>query len=274
MKKWIMRIGILLVIILCTACSLEDYKNMSEIEQDKDEIDKELEKEIPKMTEQQEEVFRSYGLTEEEIEKMKIKGLSVREKSFVDTAILMLNYLEEKYEEKFQVVGGDIPGLLTNKFWIAAEACEGDYAGEQFEVGYYDGYGFRDGYMAVVKQEEACEALIKLIQGVVSEFLIFLDISGEYGDEITFNITGDELLKLVEYSYTIVLTNPELSEEEFNKISENIEKVLEENGVSSSGSVRYINEEINPNITEDELYELGEKKDDFFKWNYFISTYR
>jgi hypothetical protein len=225
------------------------------------------------MTEQQEEIFRTYGLSDEEIEKMKKDGLSFGAQGFVDTALMMLNYLEEKYDEKFKVVGGSTPGLLSDEYWIKAEACEGEYAEEKFDVYYWGEDGYTDGYIALLKQEEAAEALEKLLLSKFSNILIFSSISGEYGNELRLDNTGEEMLKIVDYKFNIITTDSELSEVEFTKLSKAIEKLLEDNNVSSTGLVRYLDGPVDLNMTNEDLNRLLDNVD-VFRWNNYIRTDR
>lgn len=279
------------MIVLCTGCNgtsaqqadlskqsnkktevQTDGEKTAEDKQSNKETENQSEGEKTKMTAQQEEVFRSYGLTDEEIEKMKKEGLDYKEQSFADTAIMMLNYLEHKYSEKFTVVGGDIPGIFSHEYWITAEALDGEHAGEKFDVYYLGERGYKDGYITLLKQEEACEALKKLIQSKFRDVLIFPSLSGEYGDEIALADTGEEMLKKVEFGYNIIITSSVTSEEKFHEIADSIAKLLEDNGVSSSGGVRYLKGTIDPDLSVEDFNLLLEN--DSFQWNDYISTVR
>jgi hypothetical protein len=184
----------------------------------------------------------------------------------------MLNYLEKKYSEKFKVVGGDIPGIFSHEYWITAEALEGEHAGEKFDVYYLGERGYKDGYITLLKQEEACNALKKLIQSKFSDVLIFPSLSGEYGDELSLDSTGEELLKTVFYYYNIVISDPKISsEEEFLIFTEDIIKFLEENHIKSDGPVRYLKGSVDPNMSEDDFDKLLDKED-AFQWSDYIRT--
>jgi hypothetical protein len=223
------------------------------------------------MTERQEAVFRSYGLEEERIAKMKEEGLNYKEESFVDAAIMMLDYLEEKYEESFEVVGGDIPGILSDEYWITAQALEGEYAGERFEVYFRGKEDFTDGYITLLKQDEACEAFIKLLKNNFSNILVFPYVEGEYGNELTLDNTGEELIKIVDYGFNIIVTDTDITEEEFKKMSDSIQILLEEYYVKSSGLVRYLKEPVNPNMTADDMDGMLHNLE-VFRWNEYIES--
>lgn len=271
MKKWLMGVWIALFITLYAGFSENTFLKTRGLNQSSRRTENQSDKEKSKMTEQQEEVLRSYGLPDEEIERMKREGLSYKEQSFVDTAVMMLNYLEKKYGEKFQVVGGDIPGILSDEYWITAEALEGAQAGEKFDVYYLGENGYTDGYTALLKQEEACTALNKLIQKEFSNVLIFSSVSGEYGGELTPDNTGEELLKTVYYDYNIIITDSDMTEEKFNQLSESIKKLLDDNNVNSSGVVRYLNVPADPDMTAGDFEELLNNLA-AFRWNNFISS--
>jgi hypothetical protein len=115
--------------------------------------------------------------------------------------------------------------------------------------------------------------LEKLLLSKFSNVLIFSYVSGEYGSELTLDNTGEEMLKIVEYDYNIIITDSELSEVEFTKLSDAIEKLLEDNDVSSSGLVRYLDGSVDPNMTTEDLNRLLDNVD-VFRWNNYIRTDR
>lgn len=271
MKKWLMGVWITLLITLCVGCSENTSQKTNGLKESNSEAENHSDEEKPEMTVRQEEVFRSYGVSDEKLEEMKRDGLSYQEQSFVDTAIMMLDYLEEKYDEKFQVVGGDIPGILSDEYWITAEASEGEYTGVKFDVYYYGENGYRDGYITLLKQKEACEALKELILSKFSDVLIFPSMTDEYGSELTLDNTGEQMLKIVSYYCDFVIINPDMSEKKFNEISEAIEKYLNDNDVFASGSVLYLKEPVDIDMSSDDLSKLL-KKNDALQWSYYLSS--
>lgn len=248
----------------------------NEITNDKVNTEPEVEEEEGvEMTEQQEAVFRSYGLEEERISMMKEKGLSYKEQSFVDNAILMLDYLEEKYGETFEVVGGDIPGILSDEYWITAQAPQGKYAGERFQVYYRGKAGFTDGYIKLLKEDEAVGALKDLIHEKFSDVYVSAEIYGEYGSEITLDMTGEQLLYIVQYGVSLIFTAPDMTEEAFLRRVEEIQTYLDDNDVFSSGSVFCFYDDIDPNMSDSEIMHLidsGFETKDVYKWSEYIST--
>lgn len=227
------------------------------------------------MTEQQEAIFRSYGLSEEETTKMKEEGMNYKQQSFVDTAVIMLNYLEEKYGETFEVVGGDIPGILSDEYWITAQACEGEYAGKEFDVYYRGKAGCTDGYIKFLKEDEAVEALKNLINEKFSDVYVSAEVYGEYGNEITLEMKGEQLLHTVSYRYDLVFTAPDMTEEAFLQKVEEIVTYLDNYDVFSSGHVFCFIEEIDPEMSENEIISLIENSygtSNVYKWSEYIST--
>jgi len=230
--------------------------------------------ETAEMTKQQEEVFRSYGLSEEEITKMKEKGLDYKQQSFADTAIIMLTYLEEKYGESFEVVSGDIPGVLSDEYWITAQASDGAHAGEEFDVYYRGNEGCTDGYIGILKEEEACEAFERLIKEKISNVQVFSEITGEYGSEITLEMTGDQLLLEVTYSFTIVITDPDMTEEEFNQKADEIETFIGDSCLHSMGGVYCFVNKVESDLTMNEVDDIIEDDNKLVvKWGRGIVTY-
>jgi hypothetical protein len=227
------------------------------------------------MTERQEAVFRSYGLEEERIAKMKEEGLNYKEQSFVDTAIIMLDYLEEKYGETFEVVGGDIPGILSDEYWITAQALEGEHAGERFEVYFRGEAGCTDGYINILKEDEAVEALKNLMHEKFNDVYVSAEITGEYGKDVTVDMTGEQLLNIVSYAYDLIFTAPDMTEEAFLERAEEIETYLDDNDVFSSGNIFCFVNEIEPEMSDDEIMNLIEENagtNNVVKWYDYIST--
>jgi hypothetical protein len=234
------------------------------------------EEEKKEMTKQQEDILRSYGLSEEEIARQKENGMDYGTQSFVDTAIIMLNYLEEKYNEKFQVAGGYIPGLFEHEYCIEAEACEGEFAGEKFNV-YYGENGCRDGYIVYKKQEEACEVLRELIQEEFPKVQVFASVKGEYGDEITLEMTGEQILHIIDYDYVMLIANPSMTEEELKQIASQIKAFLDVKKIFSGGGVYCVANPVDSNLTEEEVIKLlfpqGDNEKTYI-WREYIATFK
>lgn len=251
MKRWISGICIVLVIALSAGCGNNSPQKTNEVDKENNQTTNQSDEEKSEMTEQQEEIFRSYGLSEDEIDRMKKEGLDYKEQSFVDTAILMLDYLEEKYGEKFKVAGGDIPGFLSDEYWITAKAIEGEHAGEKFDVYYKGENEFTDGYIILLKKEEACEALKELIENKFDNVQVFSDLAGDYGSELlTPDSTGDEMLNIVEYVFDLVITDPDMSEAEFTDLSKEVEKFLNDHDIFFSGTAICLNKPVDFDSTD------------------------
>lgn len=234
-------------------------------------------KEDVEMTDRQEEIFRAYGLSDEEIVKMNQDGLSVREESFANTAIIMLDHLKEKYNEEFEIVsGGGVPDLFSEDYWINAQACEGEYADVPFEVS-FNGKDIQDGYMAILKNDEACKVLNDFIHKKNSDVLIYADIYQKYrDDEVTADMSGDELMHAVTYSAIAVIVAPDMSEAEFQSQIDEISLYLRDNDVRVSGSAFCFSDKVDSETTESELMEIIENStndNQSFKWSHYVESY-
>lgn len=234
---------------------------------------KEDEREKEGMTEQQEAVFRSYGISKEEITRMKKEGLDYQKQSLVDTSIIMLDYLEEKYGISFEVVAGDIPGFHSVEYWITACASEGEHAGEVFDVYYLGEAGCKDGYITILKEEEASIAFRNFIQDKFSDVAVFTKVIGEYGYEIASDIPEDKLLEEMMYQYDLIFTEPNMTNEEFSEKVTDIETYLKDNRINSEGFIFCFYNEIDPDLSIDgEQYLIGYSDELLYKWREFIVT--
>lgn len=231
----------------------------------------EREKEV--MTERQEAVFRSYGISEDEIARMKKEGLDYQEQSFADTAIIMLDYLKEKYGISFEVASGDIPGILTDEYWITACVCEGEHRGKRFNVYYLGDAGCTDGYITILKEEEASKAFNKFIRDEFSDVKVFPTAIGEYGNEITSDMTGDQLLREMQFQYDLIFTAPDMTDEEFSQKVSEFETYIKNNGINSEGFIFCFYNELAPDLSiDEEQYLIGYSYELPYKWREFIVT--
>lgn len=245
-----------------------NHKEMEERDEEKED-----EREKEGMTEQQESVFRSYGISEEEITRMKKEGLNYQEQSFVDTAVIMLDYLEERYGETFEVVGGDIPNILSDGYWITARACEGEHVGEEFVVKYLGEAGCRDGYASILKKAEACKVFESFIHEAFNDITAFATVIGEYGNEISLDMTGEELLSEMLFQFDLIFTAPDMNDEDFSQRVAEIETYVKDSGINSEGFIFCFYDEIDPDLTIDEEQYLIAYSDTLaYKWRELIVT--
>ena len=141
-----MQVKIIVIILILGLMSLSGCKESKTTDQKQNEvIEENNEKESVKKdkiqvyrtpTEKELEILEGCNISNDSMKKIKEEGMDLSTQSFVDTAQIMLDYLEEKYEEKFKVVGGEIPGIISGDYMIFAQAVEGDYRGRRFEVYY------------------------------------------------------------------------------------------------------------------------------------------
>lgn len=178
-------------------------------------------------TEKELELLEDCNLSSEYMKEIKEKGMSISVQSFVDTAQIMLDYLEEKYDEEFKILGGEIPGVISGDYSIIAYATEGEYAGEEFDVYYRvdeEGNGYcEDGYFAIIKEMEIQEYLQNIANKKGSDIKVIGALKGEVGKEY------DKQTKIEQISDEIVVyvfgyMRPEVSEEEFQKQVLELEK--------------------------------------------------
>ena len=134
-----MKTKIIIAIILCGMICLAGCRDSKKEErQNKGEQKaEEYEMQVYRTpTEKELELLEDCNLSSDYMKEIKEKGMSISVQSFVDTAQIMLDYLEEKYDEEFKVLGGEIPGIISGDYSIIAYATEGEYAGEEFDVYY------------------------------------------------------------------------------------------------------------------------------------------
>ncbi|WP_368201236.1 hypothetical protein, partial [Agathobacter rectalis] len=108
-------------------------------------------------TEEELQILEGCNLSSDYMKQIKEAGMSLTVQSFVDTARIMLDYLEQKYGEQFVVAGGSPADMWTSDFMIFAKATTGEHKGERFECYYKldEDAGKRyceDGYFALVEQ--------------------------------------------------------------------------------------------------------------------------
>lgn len=190
-------------------------------------------------TEKEMEILEGCNLSSDYMKEIQEKGMSVSVQSFVDTAQIMLDYLEEKYEEEFTVRGGEIPGIISGDYMIFAAATTGEYAGERFEVYYRvdeEGEGYcEDGYFAILKNMEMQEYLQNIAKEAGIDFKIIGELYGFVGKEYTKDTTIDEIKELNRKDdglgiqiYITGYARPDMSDEEFQRQVQVLEESLKQ----------------------------------------------
>ena len=185
-------------------------------------------------TEEELKILEDCNLSNDSMRKIKEEGMNIGTQSFVDTAKIMLNYLEEKYGEEFKVVGGEIPGIISGDYSILAEAVDGEHSGEQFEVYYLvddDGNPYcEDGYFAILKSAEVQEYLQNIAQEAGTDIKVIVSLEGNVGEDYTKETTLREIEELNKNRGVQIFIHgyvrPEMSDEEFQEQVQKLEEKL------------------------------------------------
>ena len=187
-------------------------------------------------TEEEMEILEDCNLSGEQLEKIKKEGMDISTQSFVDTAQIMLDNLEEKYGEEFAIEGGEIPGIISGEYMIFAHAVDGEHRGERFEVYYLvdeDGNAYcEDGYFAILKRMEVQEYLQNIAQEAGTDIKVVVSLEGKVGEKYNKDTTIEEIknlnknkgLQIFAHSYV----RPEMSDEEFQKQVQKLEEDLKQ----------------------------------------------
>ena len=231
-------VGILVLGLAClSGCKdskgKEQKQNKVATEDNKEESEVQVYREP---TEEELQILEDCNISNDSMRKIKKEGMNIGTQSFVDTAKIMLNYLEEKYGEEFKVVGGEIPGIISGDYSILAEAVEGEHSGEQFEVYYLvddDGNPYcEDGYFAILKRAEVQEYLQNIAQEAGTDIKVIVSLEGNVGKKYNKDITVEEIKNLNKKGkieiYFFGYVRPEMSDEEFQKQVKKLEEQLRE----------------------------------------------
>ena len=246
-----MKVKIIMAVLVLGLTCLGGCKNSKTAEQKENEIAEENKTEETEVqayrtpTEEELEILEGCNLSNDSMKKVKEKGMNLATQSFVDTAQIMLNYLEEKYEEKFKVVGGEIPGIISGDYMIFAQAAEGEHRGDRFEVYYQvddDGKGYcEDGYFAILKSGEMQEYLREIAEEVGTDIKITGNLYGKVGKEYTKDTNVEEIKELNRKKgiqiYIFGFVRPDMSEEEFKKQAHELEDRYRQIGLYSDYTV-------------------------------------
>ena len=247
-------VGILVLGLAClSGCKdskgKEQKQNKVATEDNKEESEVQVYREP---TEEELQMLEDCNISNDSMRKIKEEGMNIGTQSFVDTAKIMLNYLEEKYGEEFKVVGGEIPGIISGDYSILAEAVDGEHSGEQFEVYYLvddDGNPYcEDGYFAILKRAEVQEYLQKIAQEAGVDIKVIVSLNGEVGENYKKKTTLNEIKQLSRNRGIQIFIHgymrQEVSNEEFERQVGELEEKLENTGFNIKYSVeRLLNNE-------------------------------
>ena len=245
-----MKVKIIMALLVLGMTCLSGCKNLEKtgqnhenaVEENKEgkEDEEEVEMQVYRTpTEKEMKILEGCNLSSDYMKEIEEKGMSISVQSFVDTAQIMLDYLEEKYGEKFAVVGGEIPGIISGDYMIFAKAVDGEYAGERFEVYYKvdeDGNGYcEDGYFAIIKSMEVQEYLQDIAVEAGTDIKVIGALEGTVGKEYIKETKIEEIEKLNKNGgveiYVYGLLRQETSESEFENQVKILEKELSKKGL-------------------------------------------
>lgn len=230
----------LLVLGFSCLSGCQDSKTVEQKKEDIEENKEEKEKEEMQIyrtpTEKEMEILEGCNLSSDYMEEIQEKGMSVSVQSFVDTAQIMLDYLEEKYDEEFAVRGGEIPGIISDDYMIFAAATTGEYAGERFEVYYRvdeEGEGYcEDGYFAILKRMEVQEYLQNIAKEAGTDIKVIVSLQGNFGKEYDKKTTIEEMLSWEREVRVNIFgyMRPEITEDEFTEQTVRLQNKFAETG--------------------------------------------
>ena len=246
-------VGILVLGLAClSGCKdskgKEQKQNKVATEDNKEESEVQVYREP---TEEELQMLEDCNISNDSMRKIKEEGMNIGTQSFVDTAKIMLNYLEEKYGEEFKVVGGEIPGIISGDYSILAEAVDGEHSGEQFEVYYLvddDGNPYcEDGYFAILKRAEVQEYLQNIAQEAGTDIKVIVSLNGTVGKQYDKDTTIEGIQKLNKNKGIQIFIHgymrPEVSDEEFQKQIKKLEEKLKQTDLCIKYTVVRLNDD-------------------------------
>lgn len=197
------------------------------------------------MDSRQEKILKSCGVPNEKIEQIKKRGFNCKEETFLNVAIKMLDYLEEKYNEKFEVVSGGLPGIFNKNYWIRVHANNGKYAYENFNTYLRGENGCSDEYFNILMRKSVSEYFTNLVKNEgLKNIKAFATLSYDYGKEYTTQMSVEEVALKCSFTINIVCYDTEISLENFNIAANRIERKLIDNGINFDGDIRCLSEDI------------------------------
>ena len=211
--------------------------------------------------------------------------MSLTVQSFVDTARIMLDYLEQKYGEQFVVAGGSPADMWTSDFMIFAKATTGEHKGERFECYYKldEDAGKRyceDGYFALVEQPVMEQYFQQVAEESGCQFKVTVSLTGEVGEKYTTDISTDELKEYIDGRNLclniLCFTSPELSDDEFDTQVASFENTLKNTDYKIEYCVmRVLNEEqfnsINRDSDVSRVFPGGTRPEDEYNRRYYTT---
>ena len=236
-------------------------------------------------TEEELQILEGCNLSSDYMKQIKEAGMSLTVQSFVDTARIMLDYLEQKYGEQFVVAGGSPADMWTSDFMIFAKATTGEHKGERFECYYKldEDAGKRyceDGYFALVEQLVMEQYFQQVAEESGCQFKVTVSLTGEVGEKYTTDISTDELKEYIDGRNLclniLCFTSPELSDDEFDTQVASFENTLKNTDYKIEYCVmRVLNEEqfnsINRDSDVSRVFPGGTRPEDEYNRRYYTT---
>ena len=197
-------------------------------------------------TEEELQILEGCNLSSDYMKQIKEEGMSLTVQSFVDTARIMLDYLEQKYGEQFVVAGGSPADMWTSDFMIFAKATTGEHKGERFECYYKldEDAGKRyceDGYFALVEQPVMEQYFQQVAEESGSQFKVTVCLTGNVRKDWPKEISIEDIKELIrEKELQLGLScfaSPNMTDEDFGQEANNLEQMLEDTGFSMQCSM-------------------------------------
>lgn len=275
MKKRISSITamILVIMTLLCGCNFTGKNEKTEVPVHRMPTEKEL------------QILEGCNLSSDYMKQIKEEGMSLTVQSFVDTARIMLDYLEQKYGEQFVAAGGSPADMWTSDFMIFAKATTGEHKGERFECYYKldEDAGKRyceDGYFALVEQPVMEQYFQQVAEESGCQFKVTVSLTGDVGEKYTTDISTDELKKYIDGRKLclniLCFTSPELSDDEFDTQVASFENTLKNTGYKIEYCVmRVLNEEQFNSINRDsdisKVFPRGTRSEDEYNRRYYTT---
>lgn len=225
------------------------------------------------MNDRQREILSALNVSDKKIEEMNSRKLNIREKSFLDTAIIMLDYLEDKYDNKFEIVSGNIPNETDENYWINAHALKGEHAYKNFST-YLKNGTCSDEFFNILRRDEVSLYITKLLNKSIDNIKAYVNISYDYGKEFNSETKISEIISKCEFTINVAYYGPNTSKEEFDIIANKVETILNNKNIKFDGEVIcFINEIDSINTNEELTNALRKRSDENRVYNFYKNIF-
>jgi hypothetical protein len=239
-------------------------------------------------TERQIQIARDLGCPEEAIRSFKKDGLSHTGFQRIMAAEMLLDHLENKYNETFKPLWISTPWLMDNKYELCVVATSGPFAptppfsGDEFRVSYMLGpeeapaeEHIYETYFRALFEEEFEGHLKRLVHEVYDDTKaggVLIDVTmGTGGRNYTFGPDTDLWERRTEVYGSMEIFLPpwcELSKEEYDALSEKLKRHMETNKMDVSWSICVITIDVDELNTNAALIAMRDSTEEHptYKW--------